>query len=67
MLLGIDWDFENYPTIDFKKELVTFYVEGFRVIQPLDPYQGPRFIEHTDNKEEPELLDQLYILTIGRR
>lgn len=37
-LLGIDWAFENYEIIDLNKELMTFEVEGVRVIQPLDPY-----------------------------
>lgn len=44
-LLGIDWAYENYAIIDLKKELIIFEVEGMQVIQPLDPYQGPRFIE----------------------
>jgi len=36
---------------------MTFEVEGFRVIQPLDPYQGPRFTEPVNDREEPELMD----------
>lgn len=38
-----------------------------RVIHPLDPYQGPRFIELADDKDEPGGLDQLYTLTVGKR
>ena len=44
-LFGIDWAFENYKIIDLKKELMTFEVEGVRVIHPPEPYQGPSFIK----------------------
>lgn len=66
-LLEIYWAFENYDIIDLNKEIMTFGVEGVRVIQPLDPYQGPRFTELTDDNEELGLLDQLYRLIIGRQ
>jgi hypothetical protein len=48
-LLGIDWAYENYIVIDLKKEIMTFEVDGMKVTQPLDPYQGPRY---TDPAEE---------------
>lgn len=44
-----------------------FEVDGFRVIQSLDPYQGPRFTEPIDDVEGPNFLDQLYALTAGKR
>lgn len=66
-LLGIDWAYENYDVIDLKKELMIFEAEGKRVIQPLDPYQGPRFTEPVDDRDEPGVLDQLYTLTVGKR
>lgn len=44
-----------------------FEADGIRVIQPLDPYQGPRFTEPTDDRDEPGALDQLYTLTAGKR
>jgi len=59
-LLGIDKAFENYAIIDIKRETMTFEVEGVRVIQPFGPYQGSRFNDPMDDREEPELLDQLY-------
>lgn len=31
-LLGIDWAFKNYMIIDLKKDLMTFEMEGVRVI-----------------------------------
>jgi len=66
-LLEIDWAFENYAIIDFKKELMNFEVEGVSVIQPLDPYEGLRFIEPTNDREEPGMLDQMYRLRTGIR
>ena len=42
-LLGIDWAYENYAVIDLKKDTMTFEVEGIKVVQPLDPYVGPRY------------------------
>jgi len=66
-LLGIDWGYENYVFIDMKKELVIFEAEGIRVIQPLDPYQEPRFTELIDDRDKPIILDQLYKLTASKR
>ena len=67
MLLGIDWAYDNYAIIDLKKETMTFEAEGIKVVQPLDPYVGPRYTEQTDNNMEEEDLDQLYIVTTGTR
>jgi len=66
-LLGIDWAYENYTVIDIKKELEILEVDRLRVIQPLDPYQGPRFTEPVDDVDKPGALDQLHILTAGKR
>jgi len=44
-----------------------FEAEGMRVIQPLDPYQGPRFTEPVDDRDEPGMLDHLYTLIVGKR
>jgi hypothetical protein len=66
-LLGIDWAYENYPLINLKKDTMTFEDEGIKVIQPLDPYVGPRYTEPIDNNMEGEDLDQLYTVTVGTR
>lgn len=44
-----------------------FEADGLMVIQTLDPYQGPRFTEPTDDRDEPGVLDQLYTLTTRER
>jgi hypothetical protein len=66
-LLGIDWAYDNYVVIDLKKDTMTFEVEGIKVVQPLDPYVGPRYTEPTDNNMEGEYLDQLYTVIVGTR
>lgn len=55
--LRIEWTFDIYEIIDINKDLMTFEVEGVRVIQPLDQYLRPRFTKPTNGREEPELLD----------
>ena len=44
-LLGIDWDFNNSTVVDLKKRIMTFEGDGLRVIAPLDPNEGQRYME----------------------
>ena len=44
-LLGIDWAFDNLAIINLKKRQMTFEDDQIRVIAPLDPLQGPCYIE----------------------
>jgi hypothetical protein len=44
-LLGIDWAFKNSTVVDLNKICMTFGRAGLRVIAPLDPDEGPRYIE----------------------
>jgi hypothetical protein len=64
--LGIDWAYDNYAIIDLKKELMIFEADGVKFIQPLDPYEGPRYTEPSNENMEPDILDQLYTVTIGK-
>jgi hypothetical protein len=66
-LLGIDWAYDNYAVINLKKDTMNFEAEGIKVVQPLDPYVGPKYTEPTDNNMEGEDLDQLYTVTTGTR
>lgn len=66
-LLGIDWDIEDYVVIDLKREIMTFEVDEVRVIQPLNPYQGPIFTKPVDDRKESSLPDQIYRLTTRKR
>ena len=66
-LLGIDWAYDNYAVIDLKKDTMMFEADGIKVVQPLDPYVGPRYMKPTYNNMEGEELDQLYTVTIETR
>ena len=46
---------------------MTFEAEGIKVVQPLDPYVGPRNTKPTYNNMEGEELDELYTVTAGTR
>jgi hypothetical protein len=66
-LLGIDWDYDNYGVIDLTRDTMIFEADGLKLVQPLDPYMGPRYIEPTDNNMESEVIDQLYTITTGMK
>lgn len=38
---------------------MTFEADGTRVVQPLDPYKGPRYTEPIDDTFEEDMLDQI--------
>jgi hypothetical protein len=46
---------------------MTFEVDGIKVVQPLDPYVGPRYTDPTYNNMEGEDLHHLYTITLGTR
>jgi hypothetical protein len=46
---------------------MTFESDGMKVTQPLDPYQGPRYIEPADDNMEHDVLNQLYTMTAGKK
>jgi hypothetical protein len=56
-LFGLDWAFNNQTIINLKTRKMTFESREYRVIAPLDPSEGKRFIEPTcfDLEEISEL------------
>jgi hypothetical protein len=46
-LLGLDWGFDNQAIINLKTRKMTFESGEYRVIAPLDPSEGERFVEPT--------------------
>jgi hypothetical protein len=46
-LLGLDWAFDKHAIINLKTQKMTFESGEYRVIAPLDPSEGERFIEPT--------------------
>jgi hypothetical protein len=66
-LLGTEWDYEDFPIIDFKKEIMTFEEDGIKVTQPIDPYQFPRYMDPIEDNMEEDALDHLYTLTTRKK
>ena len=62
-LLGIDWAIDNMAIIDLKKRQMTFEDNQIQVIAPLDPFQGPRYIEPIRAEEEVRNMESLYQMT----
>ena len=59
-LLGIDWEIDNMAIIDLKRRQMTFEGTQIWVITPLDPLQGPRYIEPIRVEEEACNMESLY-------
>ena len=49
-LLGIDWAIDSQTIINFKKRILSFEDEEMRVVSPIDPFEGQRYIEHVYNE-----------------
>jgi hypothetical protein len=60
-LISLYWAFENQTIINLKMMKMTFESRYYKVIAPLDPSQGERFIEPTCL--ELEEISQLYRTT----
>jgi hypothetical protein len=61
MLLGLDWAFDKHAIINLKTRKMTFELGEYRVIAPLDPSEGERFVEPTCL--DLEEINQLYRTT----
>ena len=48
--LGIDWAIENQTIIKFKKRILSFEDDEMRVVSPIDPLEGQRYVEHAYNE-----------------
>jgi hypothetical protein len=57
-LLGLDWEFDNQTIINLKTRKMTFESKEYRIIAPLYPSEGERFVEPTCL--DLEEIEQLY-------
>ena len=62
-LLGIDWAIDNQTIINFKKMILSFEDEKMRVVSPIDPFKGHRYVELVYNEGHGDYLDQIYNVT----
>jgi hypothetical protein len=61
-LLGIDWAFNNSTMVNLKKIHMTFEGDGIRVIEPLDPDEGPWYIDPIREEDYAYELENIYKL-----
>ena len=43
--MGIDWAIDNQTIINFKKRILSFEDDEMRVVSPIDPLEGQRYVE----------------------
>ena len=49
-LLGIYWETNNQTIINFKKMILSFEDSKIRVVAPIDPLEGKRYVEPMQRK-----------------
>ena len=59
-LLGIDWAIDNQTIINFKKRILSFEDDEMRVVSPIDPLEGQRYLETVNSEGEGDYLDNIY-------
>jgi len=59
-LLGIDWGTNMNGVINLKQRKMIFKKKLHRVVVPLDPIEGSRYIEPTRSQERGDILDSIY-------
>ena len=49
-LLGIYWAIDNQTIINFKKRILSFQDEEMRIVSPINPIEGKRYVELVYNE-----------------
>ena len=62
-LLEIDWAIENQTIINFQKRILSFEDIEMRVVSPIDPLEGQRYVEPVYNDGYVDYLDHIYNVT----
>ncbi len=60
VFLRIDWAIDMKGVINLKKKMMSFEIKSLQVVIPLDPAEGPRYIEPLVDCERDNDLDQIY-------
>jgi hypothetical protein len=58
--MGLEWDFDNQVIINLKRREMIFEVEDLKVMTPLDPSEGKRYIEPIRGND----IDNLYNMNV---
>ena len=56
-LLWIDWEIDNQTIINFKKRILTFRDLELKVVAPIDPLEGQRYIELVNSEGQGYFMD----------
>ena len=59
-LLGIDWAIDNQTIINFKRRILSFEDSKIRVVAPIDPLEGQRYVEPVHSEGQGDYLDHIY-------
>ena len=62
-LLGIDWAIDNQTIINFKKMILSFEDNEMRVVSPIGPLEGQRYVEFVYNDGHGGYHEQIYNVT----
>jgi hypothetical protein len=62
-LLGLDWELDNQTIIKLKTRKMIFESGQYRVIEPLYPSEGGRYVEPTKKKIITKYINHLYKTT----
>jgi len=65
-LLRIDWATNMNGVINLKQRKVIFEKKSLRVVVPLDPIDGPRYIELVHNEDKDNALDCVHKIAANR-
>ena len=59
-LLGIEWVIGNQTIINFKKRILTFEDVELRVVSPIDPLEGQRYVKKMNSEGQDGYMDHIY-------
>ena len=65
-LLEIDWAIDNQTIINFKKMILSFEDFELRVVTPIGPLEGKRYVELVNSEGQGNYLYQLYNIMYSR-
>jgi hypothetical protein len=63
-LLGLDWEFYNQTIINLKTRKIIYELGEYRVITPLYPLEGGRYVDQMTEKLMTEEINQFYRTTM---
>ena len=63
-LLGIYWATDMNGVVNLKKHKIIFEKNSLRIIVPLDPAEGARYIEPVCDDDSDDDLDCIYKITM---